>query len=44
MLNLVIGRLIKKYGMLKLLLIIGDIAVKVIVLSVDGNRVVVRKK
>ena len=28
MLNLVIGRLIKKHGMLRLLIIIGDIAVK----------------
>ena len=28
MINLVIGRLIKKYGMLKVLMIVGDIAVK----------------
>tara|TARA_R100000152_G_C6709999_1_gene137798 strand:+ start:486 stop:638 length:153 start_codon:yes stop_codon:yes gene_type:complete len=28
MINLIIGRLIKKHGMLKVLLIIGDLAVK----------------
>ena len=28
MINLVIGRLIKKYGMLKVLMIVGDLAVK----------------
>jgi len=28
MLNLVIGKLIKKYGMLKVLMIVGDLAVK----------------
>ena len=28
MLNLIIGRLIKKHGMLKVLMIVGDLAVK----------------
>ena len=28
MINLVIGRLIKKYGMLKVLMIVGDLEVK----------------
>ena len=28
MINIVIGRLIKKYGMLKVLMIVGDLAVK----------------
>ena len=28
MINLVIGRLIKEYGMLKVLMIVGDLAVK----------------
>tara|TARA_R110002020_G_scaffold34973_3_gene105942 strand:- start:94 stop:243 length:150 start_codon:yes stop_codon:yes gene_type:complete len=28
MINLVIGRMIKKYGMLKVLMIVGDLAVK----------------